>query len=215
VLSFYASISAAWRCHGAADGHTVEANTEDTALAARNMGAARPAARIGESRKRPPSREQHRSRLKEKTMTTPAPAFAHQEKDSVYYTLCTSTELFLRNDGHALLVIGVDEQLTDEDDVVKLRAASVELSRRQNVTVILTQNASYPETQSLEVFRQGYVEGEAVKTFGKDMEFRFSAWRAGDDGAWREWEVGCEPVPKPRKKECSCRGCEVHADVDF
>jgi hypothetical protein len=148
-------------------------------------------------------------------MTTPNPAFAHQEKDSVYYTLCTSTELFLRDDGQALLVISVDEQLTDEDDVVKLRAASVELSRRQNVTVILTQSVSYPETQSLEVFSQGRLEGELAETFGKDLDYRFTAWRAGDDGAWREWEVGYEPVPKPREKECSCRGCEVHAVVDF
>lgn len=148
-------------------------------------------------------------------MTTTSPVFAHQEKDSVYYTLCTSTELFLRDDGQALLVISVDEQLTDEDDVVKLRAASVELSRRQNLTVILKQTVSYPETQSLAVFSQGRLEGEVAETFGKDMDFRFTAWRAGDDDAWREWEVGCEPVPKPRTKECTCRGCDVHADVDF
>lgn len=148
-------------------------------------------------------------------MTTAAPAFAHAEKDSVYYTLCTSTELFLRNDGQALLVIGVDEQLTDEDDVAKLRAASAELSSRQNLTVILTQTVSYPETQSLEVFSEGRLEGEVAQTFGKDMDFRFTAWRAGDDGAWREWEAGCEPVPKPRTKECTCRGCEVHGVIEF
>lgn len=148
-------------------------------------------------------------------MTTPAPAFAHEEKDSVYYTLCTSTELFLRNDGHALLVIGVDEQLTDEDDVAKLRAASAELSRRQNLTVILTQSVRYPETRSLEVFSEGQLLGEVAETFGTDMDFRFTAWHAGDDGAWRESEVGCEPVQKPRAKECSCRGCEVHALVEF
>lgn len=148
-------------------------------------------------------------------MTTPAPAFAHEEKDSVYYTLCTSTELLLRNDGHALLVIGVDEQLTDEDDVAKLRAASAELSSRQNLTVILTQTVSYPETRSLEVFSQGQLRGKVAETFGKDMDHRLSAWHAGDDGAWHEWEVGCEPVPQPREQECSCRGCEVHALIDF
>ncbi|KQQ65407.1 hypothetical protein [Microbacterium sp. Leaf320] len=148
-------------------------------------------------------------------MTTTAPAFAHQAKDSVYYTLCTSTELFLRNDGNALLVINVDEQLTDDDDVAKLRAASAELSNRQNLTVVLTQSVSYPETQRLEVFSEGRLMGEVEETFGKDMEFRLTAWRAGDDGAWREWEAGCEPVPKPREKECSCRSCEVHAFIEF
>ena len=146
-------------------------------------------------------------------MTTPA--FVHEEKDSVYYTLSTSTELFLRNDGQALLVIGVDEQLTDEDDVAKLRAASVELSNRQNLTVILQQAVSYSQTQSLEVFSDGRLAGEVAATFGKDMDFRLSAWRAGNDGAWREWEAGCEPVPKPRTKACSCRGCEVHGAIEF
>ncbi|WP_417540988.1 hypothetical protein [Microbacterium maritypicum] len=148
-------------------------------------------------------------------MTTFAPAFTHEEKDSVYYTLCTSTELFLRNDGQALLVIGVDEQLTNEEDVAKLRAASVELSSRQGLTVILAQTVSYPQAQSLEVFNEGRLTGEVAETFGKDMDFRYSAWRAGDDGAWREWEAGCEPVPKQRQKECSCRGCEVHGAIEF
>lgn len=148
-------------------------------------------------------------------MKTPALAFVHEEKDSVYYTLCTSTELFLRHDGQVLLVIGVDEQLTDEDDVAKLRAASAELSSRQNLTVILTQTVSYPQTQSLEVFSGGRFATAVAETFGKDMEFRLSAWHAGEDSVWREWEDGCEPVPKPDTKGCSCRNCEVHGVAEF
>lgn len=148
-------------------------------------------------------------------MTTTIPAFAHEEKDSVYYTLCTSTELFLRNDGHALLVIVVDEQLTDEHDVAKLRAASAQLSSRRNLTVILEQAVSNPETRSLEVFSDGQLAGEVAETFGVDLAFRLAAWRAGDDGAWREWEVGHEPVPKPPAKDFSCRDCRVHVDVEF
>jgi len=148
-------------------------------------------------------------------MTTMSLAFAHEEKDSVYYTLCTSTELFLRNDGHALLVIGVVEQLMDEDDVAKLRAAAAELASRPSVTVILTQSVSYPETRSFEVFSDGRLEGEVAETFGEDMDFRLTAWRAGHDDSWREWEAGCEPVPKPPMKECSCEGCEVHGGIEF
>lgn len=86
-------------------------------------------------RRRPPPRPIH-------CPHAAAHCFAHAEKDSVYYTLCTSTELFLRNDGQALLVIGVDKQLTDEHDVAKLRAAGAELSSRRNLTVILEQAVS-------------------------------------------------------------------------
>lgn len=128
-------------------------------------------------------------------------------------TMQTTTELYIRDDGEALLVIGIDEDLCGDGDIARIRAHAANLSQRDGVTVRLDS----PYEERMEVFEDGRLAYKLDGAFREAARYRHESWVAGAADPWREWAVGAEPVTRyvaPRAT-CGCTTCDAHREVEF